>query len=138
MESNRSKDRDSKVIVRDAGLKTADEWGATPGRTKVNDNQWHHAVGVYDDTRIALYIDGKLDASAPASSSILTNDKPVLIGENSEKSGRFWHGLLDEIHVYSYALSEDEIAALYKEATVDAGTSPPLMGGITPDSGCRG
>jgi hypothetical protein len=107
------------------GLKTADEWGATRGRTKVDDGRWHHAVGVYDGTRIALYIDGKLDASAPASGQIATNDEPVLIGENSEKPGRFWHGLLDEVRLYSYALSEDEITALYKEAAPSAALQVP-------------
>ena len=104
------------------GLKMADEWGATRGRTKVDDDRWHHAVGVYDGARISLYIDGKLDASAPASGPIATNDEPVLIGENSERPGRFWHGLLDEIHLYSYALSEDEITTLYKETSPEAAT----------------
>jgi hypothetical protein len=107
------------------GLKMADEWGATRGRTKVDDDRWHHAVGVYDGTRISLYVDGKLDASAPTSGPIATNDEPVLIGENSEQTGRFWHGLLDEVRIYSYALSEDEITALYKEASPNAATQNP-------------
>ncbi|MBN1510198.1 MAG: LamG domain-containing protein [Sedimentisphaerales bacterium] len=107
------------------GLKTADEWGATRGRTKVDDDRWHHAVGVYDGTRIALYIDGKLDASAPASGRIATNDEPVLIGENSERPNRFWHGLIDEVRIYSYALSEDEITALYEEASPNVAPKTP-------------
>jgi hypothetical protein len=107
------------------GLKMADEWGATRGRTKVDDNRWHHAVGVYDGARIALYIDGKLDASAPASGPIAANDEPVLIGENSERPGRFWHGLLDEVRLYSYALSEDEITALYGEASPHVAPKTP-------------
>ena len=32
------------------------------GTTPVNDGEWHHAVGVYDGTRISLYIDGELEA----------------------------------------------------------------------------
>lgn len=107
------------------GLKTADEWGATRGRTKVDDDRWHHAVGVYDGTRIALYIDGKLDGSAPASGQIATNDESVLIGENSERPDRFWHGLIDEVRIYSYALSENEITALYEEASPDTTTKTP-------------
>ncbi len=95
------------------GLKTADEWGATRGRTKVDDGRWHHAAGVYDGERIALYIDGKLDASAPASGSIAAGDEPVLIGNNSEELSRAWHGLLDDVRLYTYALSEAEIVTLY-------------------------
>jgi hypothetical protein len=108
-----------------SGLKTADEWGATRGHTKVDDNRWHHAVGVYDGTRIALYIDGKLDASARASGPIATNDEPVLIGENSERPDRFWHGLIDEVRIYSYALSENEIVALDQETLTNATTKVP-------------
>ena len=107
------------------GLKMADEWGTTRGRAKVDDGRWRHAVGVYDGTQVALYIDGKLDAAASASRQIATSNEPVLIGENSEKPSRFWHGILDEVRIYSYTLSEDEITALYKEATVDAGTDHP-------------
>lgn len=99
------------------GLKTDDAWGATRGSVKVDDDQWHQAVGVYDGARIALYIDGKLDASAPATGSIATNDEPVQIGDNSEEVDRAWHGLIDEVHIYTYALSEAEISALYKETS---------------------
>jgi hypothetical protein len=108
-----------------SGLKMADEWGAVRGRTRVDDNQWHHAAGVYDGTRISLYIDGKLDASAPASGPIAANNEPVLIGENSERTGRLWDGLLDDVRLYSYALAEDEITALYKETSPDAVTKQP-------------
>ncbi len=97
------------------GLSMADSWGATRGRTKVDDDRWHHAVGVYDGTRISLYVDGKLDASDAASGQIGTNEAPVLIGENSQRPNRFWHGLIDEVRIYSYALSEPEIVTLYQE-----------------------
>lgn len=49
----------------------------------------------------------------------------MLIGENSEQPGRLWHGLLDEVQIYSYTLSEDEITALYKEASRDTPTKAP-------------
>jgi len=83
------------------------------GRMDVDDGQWHHVVGVYDGTRICLYVDGELDVSASATGSIDTNSEPVYIGENSEAQGRFWDGLIDDVHVYSYALSETEVKELY-------------------------
>jgi hypothetical protein len=36
----------------------------------------------------------------------------VCIGENSERPGRYWHGLIDDIRIYSYALSQQEIKAI--------------------------
>ena len=89
-------------------------WGAVHGTVGVIGGQWHHAVGVYDGEQISLYIDGKLDASAKAIGKIRINDKAVLIGENSEKRGRFWIGAIDDVRIYSYGMSAEEVADLAK------------------------
>lgn len=78
------------------------------------DGQWHHAAGVYDGEEISLYIDGELDVSAKAGGKIRVNDKAVLIGENSEKRGRYWIGAIDDVRVYSYGLTAEEVAVLSK------------------------
>jgi len=90
-----------------------DQYSTVRGKKGVNDGKWHHTVGVYDGKRICLYIDGELDVSANATGSINTNSWEVLIGENAERPGRFWNGLIDDVRVYSYALSEAGIKALY-------------------------
>jgi len=82
------------------------------GQRSVGSNQWHHVAGVYDGSQIKIYVDGKLDASRPRSGPIGTNNFPVCIGENHELRGRYWDGLIDDVRVYNYALSEKEIAAL--------------------------
>ncbi|MHC4580133.1 MAG: LamG-like jellyroll fold domain-containing protein [Planctomycetota bacterium] len=87
-------------------------WGGIYGKIGVNDGQWHHAAGTYDGERISLYVDGALDVSVDAAGSIKANDAAVYIGENSEKPGRFWNGLIDDVRVYNYALGADEIAAI--------------------------
>lgn len=80
--------------------------------------RWHHVVGTYDGSQICLYADGKLDISSTASGTIKVNDQPVYIGENSEQSNRFWNGLIDDVRLYSYAMSEDEIAAITQNAAI--------------------
>ncbi len=87
-------------------------WGGIFGKINVNDGRWHHAAGTYDGSRISLYVDGVPDVSADVTGSIKTNDAAVYIGENAEKPGRFWNGLIDDVRVYNYALSADEIAAI--------------------------
>ncbi len=87
-------------------------WGGIYGKIGVNDGQWHHAAGTYDGKKISLYVDGALDVSVDVIGSIKTNDYEVHIGENSEEPGRFWNGLIDDVRVYSYALSADEIEAM--------------------------
>jgi hypothetical protein len=84
------------------------------GKVNVNDGQWHHIVGAYDGAQLCLYVDGELDSSKKTSKSIMTNNEPVCIGENSEQTGRYWNGLIDDVRIYNYALSRDEIAALYQ------------------------
>jgi hypothetical protein len=54
-----------------------------------------------------------LDASCQASGRIQTNDHPVVIGDNAGQPGRYWNGWIDDVRLYSYALGEAEIAALY-------------------------
>lgn len=91
------------------------EWAR--GSANVNDSQWHHVAGVYDGAEIRLYIDGKLDASAKTRGSINVNTYPVWIGENAEHPGRGWHGLIDDVRLYNYALSQAEIENLGERHT---------------------
>ncbi len=87
-------------------------WGNLYGERSVNDGQWHHIAAIYDGSKMYLMIDGDLDSSQPASGRINTNNHPVCIGENSENSGRFWDGLIDDVRVYNYALTKEEVSAL--------------------------
>lgn len=89
-------------------------WGNVIGKTRISDGLWHHVVGVYDGNRLCLYVDGKLDNFEFASGRIDLNDDSVAISHNAgESSKRHWNGLIDDVRIYSYALTEDEIKALY-------------------------
>jgi hypothetical protein len=60
-------------------------------------------------------VDGVEDPKSPLaySGGITTNDEPVYIGENSEWKARKWNGLIDDVRIYSYALSKEEIKAVH-------------------------
>jgi outer membrane lipoprotein-sorting protein len=92
--------------------------GSLFGTVNVNDGRWHHVAGTYDGSKICLYVDGKLDVSSEATGSVIVNDYNVLIGANAEKPDRNFKGSIDEVRIYSYALSAEEI----KE--ISAGQSP--------------
>ena len=87
-------------------------WGSLYGTIDANDGQWHHVAGVYDGQKICLYIDGRLDVSQPASGRIRLDDRAVLIGDNSQKPGRCWNGLIDDVRIYSYGMTPEEVAAI--------------------------
>jgi WD40 repeat protein/tetratricopeptide (TPR) repeat protein len=90
-------------------------WAGVTGQTDVNDGVWHHVAGVYDGNEFRLYVDGKLDISKSAWGNGDKNNSPVYIGENSEVLGREWNGLIDDVRIYSYALSAEEIKGLYED-----------------------
>jgi hypothetical protein len=91
-------------------------WADLGGHREVSDGRWHHLVGVYDGSRLSVYVDGELDATIGATGRARTNDWPVFIGENSEVANREWDGLIDDVRLYSYALSAKEIRTLYESA----------------------
>jgi hypothetical protein len=90
-----------------------EEWRVVLGVIGVNDGKWHHVAGVYDGIKWCTYVDGKLDTCETGWGSIGASKEPVYIGENSDDMARGWNGLIDDVRIYSYALSEDEIKALY-------------------------
>ena len=85
------------------------------------DNQWHLIVVLYDGQEFALYIDGKLCASKRVYQSIVMDTGPLYIGQTREGySNEGWKdGLIDDVRIYSYPLSAEEVKGLYE------GKEPP-------------
>ena len=96
------------------------QWGSLFGTIHAADGQWHHVAGVYDGSKIYLYLDGALDASSQASGTIGRDNQPVHIGHNAQMPDRFWRGMIDEVRIHNYALSADEIAAIFDSSPADA------------------
>jgi hypothetical protein len=40
------------------------------------------------------------------------------MGSNSEKPDRFWNGALDDVRIYNYALSPNEMATIIQNANI--------------------
>ena len=100
--------------------------GGVSGTKNIDDGYWHHVAGVYDGSTIAIYFDGVLDNSAPASGNFPTGASPVWIGGRSDNpSSRGWKGMLDDVRVYDYGMSDAQVADLAAMAPripmVDAG-----------------
>ncbi len=89
------------------------------GQASVDSGQWHNVVCVYDGQKMSIYVDGKIDFSRPWTGPIGTNDFPVCIGENIELKGRCFHGLIDDVRIYNYALSHEEVNEVFKSANYE-------------------
>ncbi len=101
------------------------------GNTTVTDDVWHFVVGVVDrHLGAAIYVDGILDATQAIDTSAydLSNDVNPTIGANEDCCGQpfvceFFPGAIDEVRVFSRALTAAEITALYEAGS--AGTACP-------------
>ena len=91
-------------------------WGEVPWAVSatidVNDGKWHHIAGVFDGSGLYLYIDGLLEAAKGAAKSIDISNHNVCIGANAQVPGREWNGLIDDVCIYNYALSQAEIVSI--------------------------
>jgi hypothetical protein len=98
-------------------------------------NQWTHVAGTYDGTTLSLYVNGQLVSSKPAPGPIDATDGVLRIGGDDVWQGEYFPGVVDEVRIYSRALSPSEIQA-DMAAPVVAGTQPPQPGvDTTPPSG---
>jgi len=98
---------------------------------RIDDGQWHNVAGVFDNGTLTIYIDGSPETSAfggPTFGTGTTRYGFLGIGsEATEFNGRpnatgYFDGELDDVHIYSRALSQAEIAYL-ADATPGDGES---------------
>src|SRR6476659_4860903 len=75
-----------------------------------SDGKWHYAVVTYDGSVINLYVDGMMVATKSASGSPDNGgDEPVRLGANSDSLSNYFIGDVDEVRVWSSALSAQQV-----------------------------
>ncbi|MHA1701242.1 MAG: LamG domain-containing protein, partial [Promethearchaeota archaeon] len=77
----------------------------------ITDNEWHHIVVTYDGSEGRLYVDNNLADSVLLTGNLKTNANSLLIG--TKLGDWYFNGMIDEIRIYNYSLSEAEIEGLY-------------------------
>lgn len=76
--------------------------------------EWHHVVGVTNDSskKMYIYVDGVLansDSYSGSSRDYRTLPYRIGAGHNSGDYKYHFNGIIDEVRIYNYALSDDEI-----------------------------
>jgi hypothetical protein len=81
----------------------------------------------YDGAALKLYVNGNLDAHKAVTGPIIVTSQPVRIGGGAPAGSPpyFFNGLLDEVSLYSRALSQSEIQAIYNAGS--AGKCVPVL-----------
>jgi hypothetical protein len=87
-------------------LAGVDTW--TTGPAALRTNTWSHLALTYDGAMLRLYVNGVPVSSSARTGALATTTNPLQIGGDSVY-GQYFQGLIDEVRVYSRALSQTEI-----------------------------
>lgn len=72
-------------------------------------NTWYHIAGTYDGEVRRIYINGVLNNSQAAAGQLASNTVGLTIGKYNLGSSHYFDGVIDEVRIYSRALSQSEI-----------------------------
>jgi hypothetical protein len=94
-------------------------WGGGGTTAAIALDQWTHVVGTYDGATVSLYLNGALAASRSFGSGIPQSTNALYIGSGTTGSGAagpagyYWGGGVDDVAVYSRALTATEVQLHY-------------------------
>lgn len=99
---------------------------------------WSHVAATFSHSEgvMRLYLNGEqvAEQATPAARAMDSSTEDLLIGKNNQATvlaeafrHNMFDGLMDDVRIYSRALSVVQIAAAYKEALTPYGGSAPLI-----------
>jgi glucose/arabinose dehydrogenase len=99
------------------GVSTSNGGEKSVGAGGAPRKKWVHIAGVYDGSRMTLYVNGVARATLSKSGNIVSSTRPVLVGANANgrrplAATQNLNGQLDEVRLHSQALSAAEIRTL--------------------------
>lgn len=122
--STQSYQKEKYIGILDSGASVLSERynnnGSRPANISVKNlaNGWKHVVLVQKTDRSELYVNGTLAESVSSSFGIskILGDAPIIqVGKGNWGSGEYSSGIIDNYKIFNYALSTDEIGALYED-----------------------
>ena len=102
-----------------------ESWLIRNGNKNLLDNEWHHILAVFDrDSSLNVYVDSELDIQGPEittfSGDIVNSDSLNMFAGRGYKDDpkKDFHGSIDDIGIYNYALSLDDVKKLFDQQRV--------------------
>lgn len=94
---------------------------------RIDDGNWHHVVLTVAGTAAKLYIDGSLSGSATTSKSTYNFGTAAAFVGSDLGTGEFYKGSLDNVAVYTTALTATKVTDHYNAAFVTGGYTGQAM-----------
>lgn len=107
-------DSNNKIVLYCVGLTTNTSVTHT---TAVTSGVWYHVAGVYDGAALRVYLNGVV-VSATATGSITSKTVDFYVAANSNNTAERFPGTIDDLALFSTALSADQVKELYEGRTV--------------------
>jgi len=84
--------------------------------------EWYHVAGVYDGSEIKVYVNGVLESSSAHTGSMSTTTDNFYIGGDLDSPGwgEFFNGSVEELSVWSKALTDAQIQTVKNDSLVAA------------------
>ncbi|MFH1431619.1 MAG: LamG-like jellyroll fold domain-containing protein [archaeon] len=81
----------------------------------LDDDVWHHVIGVWNNDNLYIYVDGGLKTGPVAASGAFNvSTNKIFIGKREASTSELpYNGSIDEVRIWNRALSEEEINASY-------------------------
>ena len=109
-------------VAVESGRAAVNPWGVA-----THDGEWHHLACTWDGSSLVMYLDGEEVARDDSQSGdVVHSDRPLYLGrgDNGYASSYPMNGGIDDVRVYSRALSPEEVGSLF-EGTVTSSEPEP-------------
>ena len=94
-----------------ASIRTTAGYTQIESTSNVQTTNWQHVALVWEsDTGLKLYINGNLNSlsyEGPVMTGTISGIEKLVLGQGAE--GNYWTGLIDDVRIYNWALSADDI-----------------------------
>ena len=95
-------------------------WQTMYGSDPLDTGEWYHYAATYNGSARIIFINGEDEGNMKLSGPLNTTADNVRIAVDSPTNEKFLDGCLDEVRVYSRALTEEEIQQNFKSQGMTA------------------
>lgn len=80
-------------------------------------NEWHHVAIVFTGTALRFFFDGGFVGTQAMALTIVQDARPLTIGGDFPGAPEYFNGKIDDVALYSRALTDEDILELYSQTT---------------------